>query len=667
MTKRSTKLLILLSSMQETLLHLLLALVITASVLTFPLDFIEAPLYDLRQFLSIKPAIDDRIAIITIDDQTINQLNDINPLPLSYHLKAVQKLEEQGVKAVGYLIDFNKVERIDASSFQKEIVQDFYRSTVRLNAQGTPFMLGIPFDLNGEVTAPYPLNQIPQSVALVHRDGTIFGKDKVSRRALVSLYDRLAFEMALANKIYANETIHNPPGTYRAADTDAQYFLMRYHQNNGLIYDQNYETFSYPRYSFIDLIEGKIPEGVLKDKIVLVGSLLRENPNDYTLINSMSRFGLTPKILVQANILDSIMNHQGITEVATPFLATFCFFLSLLIIIASFKKRPSKLILYTVVLIIGTFALSVLLFQPIPIVGNLWLPLGAPLLSLALSFYLMIPLRLYSEHRKRYELEKQNKMLLEVEEMKTNFLQLVTHDLKTPIAKIQGLTESLKRSLAEKLNVKDLELMNHIISANEELNHFINSLLELTKLDNQGIRVTLQSKDINQLLEAIVIKHRFAAQAKQIQVITHFETLFPIKVDSELISKVLSNLIDNAIKYSPEKTSVTIETREVGSFVEICIQDEGIGIPENELPNLFSRFYRVKNDTTFKVKGTGLGLYLSKYFIESHRGTVDVESQVGHGTKFIIRLPLNLTEAEIIQPELKTKINQETLKETANA
>ena len=653
--------------MQETLLHLLLALVITASVLTFPLDFIEAPLYDLRQFFSFKPSIDDRIAIITIDDQTINQLNDLNPLPLSYHLKAVQKLEEQGVKAVGYLIDFNKVERIDSQSFQKDIVQDFYRSTVRLNAQGTPFMLGIPFDLNGEVTAPYPLNQIPQSVALVHRDGTIFGKDKVSRRALVSLYDRLAFEMALSNKIFANETIHNPPGTYRASDTDAQYFLLRYHQKDGLIYDQNYETFPYPRYSFIDLIEGKIPDGVLKDKIVLVGSLQRENPNDFTLISSLNHYGLTPKILVQANILDSIMNHQGISEVATPLLATFCFLLSLLIIIASFKKRPSKLIIFTILLIVGTFSLSILLFQPIPYIGNFWLPLGAPLLSLALSFYLMIPLRLYSEHRKRYELEKQNKMLLEVEEMKTNFLQLVTHDLKTPVARIQGLTESLKRSLFEKLTPKDSEIMNSIMAANEELNHFINSLLELTKLDNQGVRVSLQSRDINQLLEAIVIKHRFAAQAKQIQVITHFETLFPIKIDSDLISKVLSNLIDNAIKYSPEKTKVTIETREVDSFVEISIRDQGIGIPENELQNLFSRFYRVKNDTTIKVKGTGLGLYLSKYFIEAHRGTISVESHFNEGTLFTIKLPLNLTEAAIIPPELKTNLNPDLLKENLNA
>ena len=451
-----------LPSLQEALLHVLLSSVITVSVMTFPLNFIEAPLYDLKQWLSIKPAIDDRIVLITIDDQTLNQRNAISPLPLADHLKAVEELERQGVKAVGYLIDFNKVQHVDPDAFETDLLQNFYRATVRLNAQGVPFMLGIPYDVTGEVTAPFPLSQIPQSIAIVHRDGTIFGKDKVTRRALVSLYDRMAFEMSFANRIYSNETVANPPGTYKASDTDAQYFLMRMHQNNGVIYDPNYEVFSYPRYSFVDLIEGKIPADTLKDKIVLVGSFQRDNPNDFTLMSSLSHYGLTPKLLVQANILDSILNHQGLSEVPHPILAIICFLLSFAIIVASFKYRPTRLIFATGILIVGTFLISLLIFQPIPLIGSWWLPLGAPLLSLTLSFYLMIPLRLYSEHRKRYELERENKNLIQVEELKTNFLQLVTHDLKTPIAKIQGLTETLKRSLFDNMSPRDHETMNHL-------------------------------------------------------------------------------------------------------------------------------------------------------------------------------------------------------------
>lgn len=637
---------------QEALLHGLLALVITASVMMFPLDFVEAPLFDLRQQLSVKPEVDSRIVVITIDDQTTNQLNEVSPLPVKQHLRAVQALEAHDVRAVGYYVDFNRVLRIDPMGYQSETVQDLYRSTVRLNAQGIPFMLGIPFDLNGEVPPPYPMNQVPQAISIVHQDGNSFGKDKVTRRALVSLYDRPSFEMAFANKIFAIESIQNPPGTYRSLDADAQYFLLRFHQKNGVIYDSNYETFSYPRYSFVDLIEGRIPEGTLKDKIVLIGTFQKENPNDFTLMSSLKSAGLTPKLLIHANALDSIINQQGIRSTPSSLLAAICFLLSLVIIVASFKVRPSQLILLTVNLIVGTFAFSFLLFQPLPLVSGIWLPLGAPLLSLALSFYLMIPLRLYSENRKRFELEKQNKMLIEVEELKTNFLQLVTHDLKTPVARIQGLTESLKRSLSEKLSEKDHEMMNHILLANEDLNHFISSLLELTRIDNHGVRVQLQAKDLNQILETIVLKHRFTAQAKGIHIKTNFEPLFPIRFDPNLIGKVLSNLIDNAIKYSPENTQITIETREIGSSVQVVIQDQGIGIPEEELPHLFSRFYRIKNDTTQRIKGTGLGLYLSRFFVEAHLGSIDVESAPGLGTKFLLSIPLDLSDQQVAQAGL---------------
>ena len=179
--------------------------------------------------------------------------------------------------------------------------------------------------------------------------------------------------------------------------------------------------------------------------------------------------------------------------------------------------------------------------------------------------------------------------------------------------------------------------------------------------------IQLKSKDINQTLETIVINHRFAAQAKQIQFHTHFENLFPIKYDVDLISKVLSNIIDNAIKYSPEHTTIKIQTREVNQFIEITITDQGIGIPAEEVQNLFSRFYRIKNETTQKVKGTGLGLYLSKYFIEAHCGTLEVESEMGVGTSFMIKLPQFLNAEDVGQPGLKTNLVLNEPQEKTNA
>ncbi len=653
---------------QELLLPGLLSVVIAATASTSPLSFLEAPLYDLRLWLSKKHSVDPGIAIITLDDQTLNQLNETSPLTVSSHLKAIQALESHGVRAVGYAVDFTRVQRIDALSFETDAVKELYRSMVRMNAKGTPVVLGIPYDTTGEVLAPYPLSQLPQAMAMVHRDGTVFGKDKVTRRALLSLYQKPAFELALANLIVPEQSFQEPPGSYAAAETEARYFLLGLHQSAGRIYEPEYESFSYPRYSFVDLVEGKIPQGTLRDKIILVGVFHRDNPNDYTLVSAPGGGTAVPKILVQANILDSILNGHGIRETPHAVVALISFLLSLLVILASSRFRPSRLILLTFALIAVTFTGSLILLQPLPWIGNVWLPLGAPYLAMAISFYLMIPVRLYMENRKRFELEKQNRALLQVEEMKTNFLQLVTHDLKTPVAKIQGLTEQLKRSLSGRLESRDIETMNHLFSANEELNHFINSLLELTQIDSQGIRVNLQSRDLNQLLEQVVLKHRFGAQAKQIEVRLDFEPLFPIRVDATLISKVLSNLLDNAIKYSPEKTSVTLTTRESGDHVEITIEDQGIGIPEAEIGNLFSRFYRINNDTTRSVKGTGLGLYLSRYFIEAHHGEISVDSRPGKGTRFLIRLPMELTQAEVVRPGLPLDgIQKRKNKEMKNA
>jgi signal transduction histidine kinase len=638
---------------QVTLLQLLLAAVVSASVLSMPLDFIEAPLFDLRQQLSFKHPADQRIALITIDDQTIDQLNELNPLPVSYHLRALEKLQEHEVKAVGYLVDLNKVQRIDPSGFSNSSADQLYRSTTKMNAQGTPFILGTPFDVNGEVLPPSPFLDVPRAVALVHRDGTIFGKDKATRRALVSLNNQPAFELSMARLIFPNEGITPPPGTYPSSDAEADYFMIPYHASNGTVYHSEDETFPYERYSFIDLIEGRIPAGQLTGKIILVGSFLRSNPVDFTIINSAESSQLFPKILIHANILDAILNKQGIRQLDFPFLAVISFVLSLLIIMASFRVRPSRLILLSFYSLFGTFALTLIFFMPIPLIGSLWIPLGAPLISLTLSFYLVIPVRLYSEHRRRYALEKENRMLIEVEEMKRNFLQLVTHDLKTPIAKIQGLTESLQRSLAERMGPKEFELMQNIYQANEELNQFVSSILELSRIDTQGVHVQLQSKDINQLLDQVIQKLRFVSQLKKIRIETDFEPLFPIKLDPELISKVLSNLIDNALKYSTENTDIMIRTRETGNWVEISITDQGVGIEASEIPHLFTRFYRLKNEATRKTKGSGLGLYLSRYFIEAHRGDISVTSKPGEGTTFTIRLPMDLSESTLTQAGLK--------------
>jgi signal transduction histidine kinase len=114
--------------------------------------------------------------------------------------------------------------------------------------------------------------------------------------------------------------------------------------------------------------------------------------------------------------------------------------------------------------------------------------------------------------------------------------------------------------------------------------------------------------------------------------------LYPIKIDQVLINRVLGNLIGNAIKYSGDNTQINLKTWDDDSWVYVEIADTGKGIAADDLEYIFDKFYRVKNDDSHKIKGSGLGLYLVKYFIELHEGTISVRSEEGLGTKFLIRL-----------------------------
>jgi signal transduction histidine kinase len=111
-----------------------------------------------------------------------------------------------------------------------------------------------------------------------------------------------------------------------------------------------------------------------------------------------------------------------------------------------------------------------------------------------------------------------------------------------------------------------------------------------------------------------------------------------VNIDVTLITRVISNLVENAIKYSNENCEVFINSWDDEKWVYIEIKDTGPGIPAEELQNIFEKFYRIKNDANHSIKGTGLGLYLVKYFVELHGGTIEVSSEVGKGTKFLVKL-----------------------------
>jgi signal transduction histidine kinase len=136
-------------------------------------------------------------------------------------------------------------------------------------------------------------------------------------------------------------------------------------------------------------------------------------------------------------------------------------------------------------------------------------------------------------------------------------------------------------------------------------------------------------------------KNEFLAKVKHIKIVTEFETLFSIPVDPELIKQVFSNLIENAINYSPENSKVLISTEEANGKVIVQVADQGIGISAEEVPHIFMKFFRSREAKSSPIRGSGLGLYLAKYFVELHKGQIFVESTPGQGSTFTVELPIS--------------------------
>ena len=233
--------------------------------------------------------------------------------------------------------------------------------------------------------------------------------------------------------------------------------------------------------------------------------------------------------------------------------------------------------------------------------------------------------------------KKRTKLLKKIENLKQNFISLMSHDLKTPVAKIAGLADNMltQRQFVAIEGEKNLQA---IVDSTKELNKFITSILDLTKIESRNLTLNMVNKDINNTIESVINNLQFEASNKFITVEKELGPLYPIQFDPDLMNRVLSNLIENAIKYSGEDSRVWIRTWDDDKWVYVEIEDDGVGIPAGDIESIFEKFYRVKNDASHLIKGTGLGLYLVKYFIELHGGQISVSSELGQGTKFQIKL-----------------------------
>lgn len=226
----------------------------------------------------------------------------------------------------------------------------------------------------------------------------------------------------------------------------------------------------------------------------------------------------------------------------------------------------------------------------------------------------------------------------EAEELKSTFISIISHELKTPVALIKGYAETLRRDDAKWDAATVRDSLDVITEEADRLTDLIEKLLDASRLQAGALKLNVSEVILDQLVRRLVEK--FKTQSAKHTLAVEFPENFPIILgDEERLTQVITNLLSNALKYSPEGGRVIVHGKLEPEQVVVSVIDEGPGIAVEDLPRVFERFYRGDGDLTKRVKGTGLGLFLAKAVVEAHGGRIWAESQPGQGAKFSFSLP----------------------------
>jgi two-component system, OmpR family, phosphate regulon sensor histidine kinase PhoR len=229
----------------------------------------------------------------------------------------------------------------------------------------------------------------------------------------------------------------------------------------------------------------------------------------------------------------------------------------------------------------------------------------------------------------------------QLNEMKSNFVQLVSHELRSPLASIKQLLAVLLDGLAGDLGDKQKELLGRSQLKIQDLLDLITDLLDVTKIESSQWFQQRAPINLAEVLEHIIELIKPRADGQNILLRLEIPVELPlIEADPRTMEELFSNLISNAVNYSPDGGEIVVSLVPSGNFLEVCVSDTGIGIEPEEIPKIFDKFYRIKDQRTRHVRGSGLGLAIVKGIVESHHGSVEVESRPGLGTTFRVLLPI---------------------------
>lgn len=568
---------------------------------------------------------DSPIVLISMDEESDQFLGETYPYTYASHTRLMGRLTKDQPQLVNYFVSLQEPDSDVELRYQSE----FHDAIKELSPDGERFKFGTEIDNLGELIPPEGLRSVGYFLGQLYKDQLIFSKDEVVRRAILNISGEDSLHLWTAKRY--RQSIGKPAidataykGAYYNAEADANFALFKY---SGTPSKSDLRVIPFHR-----VVVGNFPKGFFKDKIVLVGPQYLSNSSDFILTPFDRENVRTPKLAVHASVIEALISEKTIFAIGDIITQIASLLIAVMLSYIISRVQPVKGLMITILLIIGILISSYMAFA----LFGWWIKLSHLVLSIFVVYYIWVPFRAIEEYQTRYAIEEETKLLKQVDNLKQNFISLMSHDLKTPVAKIAGIADILKLKFDN--SPEQVELIDNVAGSTKELNNFINSILDLTKIESQNLDLKKESKDINKIIEATVEKLHFEANNKGIDIRTDLSPLYPIQIDTVLMNRVISNLIENAIKYAGRERMIEVKTWDDADWVYVEIKDNGVGIGKEDLAHVFDKFYRVKNDSSHTIKGSGLGLYLVKYFIELHHGVISASSELGKGTSFIIKL-----------------------------
>jgi two-component system NtrC family sensor kinase len=227
--------------------------------------------------------------------------------------------------------------------------------------------------------------------------------------------------------------------------------------------------------------------------------------------------------------------------------------------------------------------------------------------------------------------------LKELDRLKTEFVATVSHDLRTPLTTIQGYVELLPK--VGPLNERQSQFVERVEGSVQNITDLINDLLDIRRIEAE-LDLEMEPYDLRDVIDDAIEPLRVPAEEKDQTLRWDRPEVLPlVRANPRRMKQVVTNLVNNAIKYTPKGGRISIEAAQDDEHVVVRVSDNGIGIPPSKQPRIFDRFYRVESEETADIKGTGLGLAIVKAVVEKHKGRVWVDSTPGEGSVFTFVLP----------------------------